>query len=107
MFAKLFKARVQIIGLLKSGQKRQETEMRAQCAAVQTQFAAHAVAATITFTDRGFFPDAAMRFAHTHSGSLVVIVQDADFHLVEVFQGTFTKRVLHRVFSPVLTVPHQ
>ncbi len=106
-FAKLFKARVQIIGLIKTGQKRQEQEMRAQCSSVQERFAADKVPATITFTDKGFFPDAAMRFAHTHAGSLVVIVQDADFHLVEVFQGTFTKKVLHRVLSPVLTVPRQ
>ncbi len=105
LFARLFKARVHIIGLLKPGQKEHENEMRSQCTSVQKRFAENKITAEITYTSDSFFPEAAIRFAHTHPASLVVTVQDADFHLVELFQGTFTKRVLHKILAPVLTVP--
>ena len=105
MFARLFKASVHIIGLLRSGHRMSEQSMRSQCTNVQKLFARRGVEAEIEYTSEGFLPDVVMRRAHAYTGSLVVTVQDADFHLVEVFQGTFTKRVLHTMLSPVLTVP--
>jgi len=107
MFARLFKASVHIVGLLRPDQQKHERGMRATCVAIQKTFAKNRVAARTAFTSHEYFPDAIIRYAHARPGSLVVVVQDSDFHLVEVFQGTFTKRILHRVLSPVLTVPHR
>jgi nucleotide-binding universal stress UspA family protein len=104
-FARMFHARVSILGLLPEEGKTAGRRTRARCVAVQRRFQRHQVRASISLIDKGFFPDAAVRHAHTHPGSLIVIVQDADFHLVELFQGSFTKRVLHTVLSPVLAVP--
>jgi nucleotide-binding universal stress UspA family protein len=105
LFARLFKARVHIIGLLAHDQKIREREMRAECAAIQKRFMKYRIPAETVFTYKDFLPEAAIRYGHSHRGSLVVIVQDSDFHLVEVFQGAFSKRVLHKVLSPVLTIP--
>ncbi len=35
----------------------------------------------------------------------MVISQDSDFRIVEMFSGTFTKKILHKALSPVLIVP--
>jgi nucleotide-binding universal stress UspA family protein len=104
-FARLFKARVHILGLLHPEQKEREKNMRAQCVSVRKRFKSNGVTAIMKFTYSEFFPDAIIRYAHAHSGPLVVTIQDADFHLVEIFQGTFTKRVLHSILSPVLVIP--
>jgi nucleotide-binding universal stress UspA family protein len=105
VFARLFNARVHILGLLHPEQKEREKNMRAQCVSVKKRFKSNGVSATTRFTYAEFFPDAIIRYAHAYSGPLVVTIQDADFHLVEVFQGTFTKRVLHTILSPVLVIP--
>jgi nucleotide-binding universal stress UspA family protein len=105
MFARLFKAAVHIIGLVTPDQGNQERQMRTLCANIQKRFAQQKILADTTFSFKGFFPEVAIRHGHAHAGSLVVIVQDADFHLVEVFQGAFSKRVLQKVLSPVLAVP--
>jgi nucleotide-binding universal stress UspA family protein len=107
VFAKLFKADVHIVGLLRPDQQEHEQNMRAACDAVQRAFIRKKVAARATFLFDEYFPDAVIRYAHDHHSSLVIIVQDSDFHLVELFQGTFTKRILHTILSPVLTVPSQ
>jgi nucleotide-binding universal stress UspA family protein len=107
LFARLFKADVHIVGLLRPEQKTHEKHMRATCDAIREKFTKQKIAARTEFTIQGYFPDAVIRYAHGLPGSLVVIAQDTDFHLVEVFQGTFTKRILHKVLSPVLTVPSQ
>jgi nucleotide-binding universal stress UspA family protein len=105
MFARLFHASVRIIGLLASEEKSQDRTMRAKCAAIQKRFEKLKIPAETVFTLKGFLPQVAIRYGHAHPGALVVITQDSDFHLVEVFQGAFSKRVLHKVLSPVLTVP--
>jgi nucleotide-binding universal stress UspA family protein len=105
LFAKLFRAHVHILGLLRPEEKELEKVVRAQCAAIQKRFAAGKVSAQMSFTYDEFFPEAVIRLAHAHSGSLVVTMQDADFHLVEMFQGAFTRRVLHSILSPVLVIP--
>jgi nucleotide-binding universal stress UspA family protein len=104
-FAKLFRAPVRIVGLLRPEEKAHERAMRAQCAAIARKFAKQRIRAGTEFTAATFFPDAIIRYAHARPASLVVVVQSADFHLVELFQGTFTKRVLHSILSPVLVVP--
>jgi nucleotide-binding universal stress UspA family protein len=105
MFARLFKAAVHIIGLVTPDQGDQERQMRALCADIQKRFALRKIPADTAFSFKGFFPEVAIRYGHAHPGSLVVITQDSDFHLVEVFQGAFSKRVLQKVLSPVLAVP--
>jgi nucleotide-binding universal stress UspA family protein len=79
--------------------------MRAHCLLIQKRFHRAGVTASVSLSTADFFPDAIIRHAHAHPGSLIVTMQDADFHLVEVFQGTFTKKVLHSILSPVLVIP--
>jgi nucleotide-binding universal stress UspA family protein len=105
LFSRIFHAKVHIIGLLASERDIQEGAMRAQCTAIQTRFKSHRIPAEVTYTDKGFLPEVAMLYGHSLRDALVVITQDADFHLVEVFQGVFPKRVLHKVLSPVLAIP--
>jgi nucleotide-binding universal stress UspA family protein len=104
-FAMLYRSRVRIIGLLRAGERDRKEEMRNLCLATKERFAEAGIAATVTFTTTNDFPSATIRHAHRHTDSLVVIAQDRDFLLAEVFRGTFSKAVLHKVLSPVLTIP--
>jgi nucleotide-binding universal stress UspA family protein len=106
-FAGLFGSRVHIIGLVTPEQEDQVRSMQNRCAAIQKRFTAHRIPADIAYTSKGFFPESALRHGHAHPDSLVVIAQDSDFYLVEVFQGVFSKKVLHSVLSPVLSIPNR
>jgi nucleotide-binding universal stress UspA family protein len=105
LFARLFHAKVHIIGLLATEHDIQERAMRSQCIAIQKRFKSSRIPVEVAYRDTGFLPEVAIRYGHTLPRALVVITQDTDFHLVEVFQGVFSKRVLHRVLSPVLALP--
>jgi nucleotide-binding universal stress UspA family protein len=104
MFARLFRAPVHIIGHLRMDRSAEGKSLRAHCAKIQMAFIKRKVEVETVFTEGEFFPDAVIRYAHGRAGSLVVITQDTDFHLVEVFQGTFSKRILHSILSPVLSI---
>ncbi|MEO8166834.1 MAG: universal stress protein [bacterium] len=104
-FARLFEMRVHIIGLLRSNEKEYEKRMRDSCEATKIRFEKDGVDAKMLFTKSEEFPVAIMKYAHTFVDSLVIIKQDHDFLLAEMFRGTFTKTVLHKVLSPVLTIP--
>jgi nucleotide-binding universal stress UspA family protein len=105
MFAKLFKARVHVIGLLQPGKRTPEKNIHALCAVITSRFANYGVEAKTVFLSTPQLAEAVIRYVREYSGSLVVMNQDSDFRLVELFQGTFPKRILHKVLSPVLTVP--
>jgi nucleotide-binding universal stress UspA family protein len=106
-FAKVFGSRIHIIGPVGSGGGTQERRMRNRCESIRKLFAAQKVSADISYTSKGFLPETAIRQGHAHRDSLVVITQDSDFHLVEIFQGVFSKKVLHNVLSPVLSIPNR
>ena len=104
-FARIFRSRVEVLGLLRPEHRKHEKGIRTQCAAVQKRFRQNGIPTRVNFTYSDFFPEAIIRHAHAFPGSLVATLQDADFHLVEMFQGTFTKKVLHAILSPVLVIP--
>jgi nucleotide-binding universal stress UspA family protein len=104
-FAHLFRAHVHIVGHVPPDHPERETRMRKACTAIRERFARRGIVARTALAAESFFPDAIIRYAHDLPNALVVISQRGDFHLVEVFQGTFTKRILHKVLSPVLSVP--
>lgn len=104
-FASLFKARVHIVGLLRTNEAEDEQRMRELCSATQSRFEKDGIAVTVKYTQTGEFPVAVMKYARAYADPLVVIKQDRDFLLAEIFRGTFTKAVLHKVLSPVLTIP--
>jgi nucleotide-binding universal stress UspA family protein len=104
-FARLFNVRVHVVGHLPSGNKQQARKIRALCVLIEKKFAGLGLATKRAFTTSDEFPEAIVRYANVYSGSLVVIMQDHDFHLLEIFRGSFTKKMLHKVLSPVLTVP--
>jgi nucleotide-binding universal stress UspA family protein len=104
-FARLFNARVHVVGHLPAGNKQQAEKIRALCVLIEKKFAGLGLATKRAFTTSDEFPEAIVRYANVYPGSLVVIMQDHDFHLVEIFRGSFTKKMLHKVLSPVLTVP--
>ena len=105
MFAKLFKAQVHVVGLLQPGTKTTQTAMRTLCATITRRFAREGVETKQALTSHQHIADAVIRYAQHYPGSLVVINRDHDFRLVEVFQGTFSKRILHKILRPVLSVP--
>jgi nucleotide-binding universal stress UspA family protein len=104
-FARLFNARVHVVGHLPAGNKQQAEKIRALCVLIEKKFAGLGLATKRAFTTSDEFAEAIIRYANVYSGSLVVILQDYDFRLVEVFKRSFTKKMLHKVLSPVLTVP--
>jgi nucleotide-binding universal stress UspA family protein len=104
-FAKLFKARVHIVGLLLPGERVIEKNMRTLCTVIEKRFSANGVKVKTVLASSQQPADAIIRYAQSQAGSLVVINQDYDFRLVELFRGTFTKRILHKILSPVLIVP--
>ena len=103
-FAKLFNAQIHILGLLHS-EKAHQHEMRLKCKAIKDRIAENGVTAKISFTFGEEFAEAAMRYTKKYSGALMVINQDDDFRIVEMFTGTFTKRVFQKALVPVLSVP--
>jgi nucleotide-binding universal stress UspA family protein len=104
-FARLFNARVHVVGHLPVGNKGQARRIRALCVLVEKKFSGFGLATKGAFTSSDEFAEAVIRYANDYSGSMVVILQDHDFHLVEVFRGSYTKKMLHKVLSPVLAVP--
>jgi hypothetical protein len=105
LFAKMFKARVHVVGLLQPGKTTPEKKIRGLCTALRTQFAKDGIDTKTVFASTQQLADAVIRYTQVYSGSFVAINQDYDFRLVEMFQGTFPKRILQKVYSPVLTVP--
>jgi nucleotide-binding universal stress UspA family protein len=105
LFAKLFEARVHVVGLLQPGRTTPEKKIRGLCVALKTRFAKDGIETKTVFASTQQLAEAVIRYVQVYSGSFVVINQDYDFRLVEMFQGTFPKRIMQKVFSPVLTVP--
>jgi nucleotide-binding universal stress UspA family protein len=104
-FARLFKARVHVIGLQRPGETEYEKRMRDLCDSIKEHFEAEKIAAETEFTSTADFPGATLRSAHAHARSLVIVKQDHDFLLAELFHGSFSKTLLRTVLSPVLIVP--
>jgi nucleotide-binding universal stress UspA family protein len=105
LFARLFKARVHIVGLLHPGRRTPDPQLHMRSRLILQRFGAKGVDATTSFVPGPHLSDAIIRFGRRYPGSLAVISQDDDLRLVELFRGTFPKRILHRALSPVLTVP--
>jgi nucleotide-binding universal stress UspA family protein len=106
-FAKLFHSTVHVLGVFQSEQQAEQTRVRTLCSVVRKQFARRGVKVKTASLESRPLVEATVQYAKEHAGSLVVIVQDSDFRLVELFQLGFAKRVLHQVLTPVLTIPHR
>jgi nucleotide-binding universal stress UspA family protein len=104
-FASLFNARVHVVGHLPAGNKPLSEKIRALCLLIEKKFSAQGLATKRAFTTSDEFPEAIVRYANAYSDSLVVIMQNYDFRLIDLFKGSFTKKMLHKVLSPVLTLP--
>jgi nucleotide-binding universal stress UspA family protein len=104
-FASLFNTRVHVVGHLPAGNKPLAEKIRALCVLIEKKFAELGLATKRAFTTSDEFAETIIRYANVYSSSLVVIMQDHDFRLVDIFRGSFTKKMLHKVLSPVLTVP--
>lgn len=102
-FAWLFKARVDIVGFVRAGQKKQGESMRQRCQELKEKFEHFRIPAKTVFTSNEYF--AAETISYAYPNSLVIIIQDRDFGLVDLFRKSFTKGVLHKALAPVLTVP--
>ena len=103
-FAKLFRARVHVMGFTPPGRKKEADAMRSLCAGVARKFSRAKTPVTTIYSDANNPTDAVVRYAHKNKGSLVVISEDSSIRLSEMFRGTFTKRILHHMLSPVLSV---
>lgn len=104
-FAKLFNPRVHVIGQMKSTDHRQAERVRRSCNIVKREFEKHGFKTKKVFTSAEHFAESVTRYASYYPGSLVVILQDFDFSIVEIFRKRFAKKIVHRVPSPVLVVP--
>ncbi|GEM_PF-388809 len=104
-FAKLFNARIDIVGLVRAGQKEQAESMRMRCATLKKTFIDSRIKARTVFTSNEYFADETISYAYPNS--LVMILQDRDFGLVDVFRKSFTKGILHKALAPILTIPNR
>jgi nucleotide-binding universal stress UspA family protein len=104
-FATLFSARVHVIGQVSSANKQHFKRIQQLCVRITTRFAQHGLTTKSVLSSDENFARAVAQYAGTHPGSLVVIMQDYDFRLADLFKGSFTKRVLHKMLSPVLAIP--
>lgn len=102
-YAQMGNARVDVVGFLRLGQAQRMKKMRALCASIKREFKRFGIVARTVYTSNEHFADGTIRYVYPNS--LVVIFQDADFRLVDMFRKSFTKRILHKTLSPVLTVP--
>ena len=103
MFARMFKARIDIVGLLRAGQDKFTELMHARCSTLQDKFARYKVQARMVFTKNEYFADETI--SHAYPNSLVVIMQDQDFSLSDLFRKSFTKGIVQKALAPVLTIP--
>ena len=104
-FAKMFKARVHVVGHARTNRNVDTAKIRRLCRVLKEQFSKHGIVTKTAFTPGDQFADAIVRYAQVYFSSLVVILQDHDFKLVELFGGSFSKTMLHKALSPVLTIP--
>jgi nucleotide-binding universal stress UspA family protein len=105
LFAGLFNARVHIVGFYQEKGTAKARDSREMCLKVRKAFTRRGVETKTVFTSSPEFASGVIRHAGALAGALIVIRQADDFRLVDLFQGTFPKRILHKALSPVLTVP--
>jgi nucleotide-binding universal stress UspA family protein len=103
--AKTFASRVHIVGQEQANNSKNSVKLRQTCDMIEERFLANGIKAKIAFTSSDQFAETIIRYAQMYVGSVVVILQDHDFNLVDVFGGSFSKKVLHKALSPVLTIP--
>lgn len=104
-FAGLFKTRVHVVGLIRKDQKERSERMRTLCTQVRDRFLAKGIDARAAFSTGDQLSDAAIQYAKKLPDGLVVITQDHDFRLMELFKDPFSKRLLHTNLASVLTIP--
>jgi nucleotide-binding universal stress UspA family protein len=105
-FAKLFGAQVHVVGQAALNNDQRVESVKGLCAGIESEFDQHGLTATSNLSAHEDFAEAVVRYSGTCPGAFVVIMQDRDFGLIEVFRGSFTKKLLHRLLSPILTIPN-
>ena len=105
MFARMFDARVHLLGVLQPGKRSSVNRVRAACVSLQKRFVRNGIETDLTVIDDAYPAEAVMAFMHSRQGALVVINKDHDIHLVDLFRKAFPKRIIQNVTSPVLTIP--
>ena len=103
--AGLFKARVHVLGFANPRHGKPDKSISSQCRIVKEQFRVRGVAAVISYARGEHFAKTVIRTALAYPDSITVLIQDHDFHLVDLFRKPFAQKVFQRAFAPVLTIP--
>jgi len=103
-FSKLYNSRIHIIGFIREDENLHETSVRRISDILKKRFNSNNIHVKLSFTYDSRIAEFTIRYAKKYGDSLVISGQDQDFHLAEIFSGTFTKNVLHKMLSPVLTI---
>ena len=101
----LFSSKIHLIAHTKADSKREATKARILMSAVEKIFSGYGLRSKKSFTSTRDFAGAVIRYANAHTDSAIVILQDHDVNLAHLIKGSFTKRMVHRVKSPVLIIP--
>lgn len=103
--ARAFRSHVHILELLKEGESAQEAGIHDIATTIHNEFVGQGFETTRATAKGQLSTEVLVRYASQHAGAVVVIMREPDFALVDIFRGTFSKRVLHQMLSPVLTLP--
>jgi nucleotide-binding universal stress UspA family protein len=105
LFARMFNATVHLVGVPQPRKSASEAKVRELCVSLLKRFKRNEIETDMRVIQETPPAEAVIALMHSRPGALVVINQDHDIHLVDLFRRTFPKKIIHNVTSPVLTIP--
>jgi nucleotide-binding universal stress UspA family protein len=104
-FARLFGATIHIAGFTSLGDKNSKNKINAYVKQVETYLQKKEVNFTSTSIFANNFNSEIQDYAKKVKGDLIVIINDHDFSVDQLFIGDYTKRFVNHSDIPILSVP--